>query len=41
MFRAKIHRATVRQADLHYVGSVTVDQDLLNARNNIVGPVPA
>ncbi len=29
MFHAKIHRATVTQADLHYVGSVTVDQELL------------
>src|ERR671928_1012501 len=31
MFSAKIHRATVTQADLHYVGSVTVDADLLDA----------
>ncbi|WP_243027036.1 aspartate 1-decarboxylase [Thermus albus] len=31
MFHAKIHRATVSHADLHYVGSVTVDQDLLDA----------
>ncbi len=31
MFHAKIHRARVTQADLHYVGSVTVDQDLLDA----------
>lgn len=29
MFRAKIHRATVTQADLDYVGSITIDQDLL------------
>ncbi|HVN26156.1 MAG TPA: aspartate 1-decarboxylase [Candidatus Paceibacterota bacterium] len=28
---AKIHRATVTQADLNYVGSVTIDQDLLDA----------
>ncbi|HVO28565.1 MAG TPA: aspartate 1-decarboxylase [Candidatus Paceibacterota bacterium] len=28
---AKIHRATVTQADLNYVGSITVDQDLLDA----------
>jgi aspartate 1-decarboxylase len=27
----KIHRATVTQADLHYVGSVTIDADLLEA----------
>ncbi len=31
MFHAKIHRATVTQADLDYVGSVTVDEDLLDA----------
>ncbi len=31
MFHAKIHRATVTEADLNYVGSVTVDQDLLEA----------
>lgn len=31
MFRAKIHRATVTQADLDYVGSVTIDQELLDA----------
>jgi aspartate 1-decarboxylase len=31
MFHAKIHRATVTEADLHYVGSVTVDQELLEA----------
>lgn len=27
----KIHRATVTQADLHYVGSITIDEDLLEA----------
>ncbi len=31
MLKSKIHRATVTQADLHYVGSVTVDEDLLDA----------
>ena len=31
MMTSKIHRATVTQADLHYVGSVTVDEDLLDA----------
>jgi aspartate 1-decarboxylase len=36
MFRAKIHRATVTQADLDYVGSVTVDQDLLDAADILV-----
>jgi len=28
---AKIHRATVTQADLNYVGSITIDRDLLGA----------
>ncbi|MFC6590814.1 aspartate 1-decarboxylase [Deinococcus lacus] len=36
MFRAKIHRATVTQADLDYVGSVTIDQDLLDAADILV-----
>ncbi len=31
MLKAKIHRATVTQADLHYEGSVTIDRDLLTA----------
>jgi aspartate 1-decarboxylase len=31
MLRAKIHRATVTRADLHYVGSITVDADLMAA----------
>ncbi|WP_300011988.1 aspartate 1-decarboxylase [Pseudonocardia sp.] len=31
MMTSKIHRATVTQADLHYVGSVTVDRDLMDA----------
>ena len=30
-FKAKIHRATITQADLNYEGSLTVDQDLLDA----------
>jgi aspartate 1-decarboxylase len=29
--RAKIHRATVTQAELNYVGSITIDEDLLDA----------
>lgn len=33
MFKSKIHRATVTQADLHYEGSVTIDTDLLDAAN--------
>lgn len=31
VFRAKIHRATVTQADLNYMGSITLDEDLLDA----------
>ncbi len=31
LLRAKIHRATVTQADLDYVGSVSIDEDLLDA----------
>jgi len=37
MMIAKIHRATVTQADLHYVGSITVDADLLAAADLIPG----
>jgi aspartate 1-decarboxylase len=37
MMIGKIHRATVTQADLHYVGSITVDADLLAAANLLPG----
>jgi aspartate 1-decarboxylase len=37
MMKSKIHRATVTQADLHYVGSVTVDEDLLEAADLLPG----
>jgi aspartate 1-decarboxylase len=37
MLYAKIHRATVTQADLHYVGSVTVDRLLLEAAGLLPG----
>jgi aspartate 1-decarboxylase len=37
MMTGKIHRATVTQADLHYVGSVTVDEDLLDAADILPG----
>ncbi|RAQ96665.1 aspartate 1-decarboxylase [Thermogemmatispora tikiterensis] len=33
MCKSKIHRATVTMADLNYVGSITIDQDLLEAAN--------
>jgi aspartate 1-decarboxylase len=31
MCKSKIHRAKITQAELHYEGSLTVDQDLLDA----------
>lgn len=37
MLKSKIHRATVTQADLHYVGSVTIDQDLMEAADLLEG----
>jgi len=37
MLKSKIHRATVTQADLHYVGSVTVDQNLMDAADLLAG----
>ncbi len=37
MLKSKIHRATVTQADLHYVGSVTIDRDLMDAADLLVG----
>jgi len=35
MFHSKIHRARVTQADLDYVGSITIDEDLLEAADII------
>ena len=37
MLKSKIHRATVTHADLHYVGSCTVDEDLLDAADLLPG----
>jgi aspartate 1-decarboxylase len=37
MMKSKIHRATVTQADLQYVGSVTVDRDLMDAADLLEG----
>jgi aspartate 1-decarboxylase len=37
MMKSKIHRATVTQADLHYVGSITIDEDLLEAADLLPG----
>ena len=32
-FKSKIHRAVVTEANLNYVGSITIDEDLLDAAN--------
>ena len=37
MMKSKIHRATVTQADLHYVGSVTMDAALMEAADLLEG----
>ncbi|HET9186616.1 MAG TPA: aspartate 1-decarboxylase [Acidothermaceae bacterium] len=37
MLKSKIHRATVTRADLHYVGSITIDEDLMDAANLLAG----
>ena len=31
VFKSKIHRATVTEANLNYVGSITIDEDLMDA----------
>jgi aspartate 1-decarboxylase len=33
VYKSKIHRATVTQADLNYIGSITIDEDLMEASN--------
>ncbi len=35
ILKSKIHRAVVTQADLHYQGSITIDEDLMDAANMI------
>lgn len=35
VFKSKIHRVKITQAELHYVGSVTIDEDLMDAANII------
>lgn len=32
-FKSKIHRAVITQADLNYMGSITIDEDLMDASN--------
>jgi aspartate 1-decarboxylase len=41
MLKSKIHRATVTHSDLHYVGSVTVDRDLMDAADLLPGELVA
>lgn len=33
MMKSKLHRATVTEANLNYVGSITIDEDLMDAAN--------
>jgi aspartate 1-decarboxylase len=36
-FKSKIHRAVVTEANLNYVGSITIDEDLIDAANLVEG----
>lgn len=37
VLKSKIHRVSVTQADLNYVGSITIDEDLMDGANIIAG----
>jgi len=37
VLKSKIHRATITQTELDYVGSITIDEDLMDAANIIEG----
>lgn len=37
VLKSKIHRATITQTELDYVGSITIDEDLMEAANMIEG----
>lgn len=37
MLKSKIHRVTVTEANLNYIGSITIDKDLLEAANILEG----
>lgn len=37
VLKSKIHRVTVTDADLNYIGSITIDEDLMDAAGMIVG----
>ncbi|OPY56701.1 MAG: Aspartate 1-decarboxylase precursor [Pelotomaculum sp. PtaU1.Bin035] len=36
MFKSKIHRATVTEADLNYMGSITIDEELMEAADILI-----
>lgn len=36
-FKSKIHRASVTEANLNYMGSITIDEELMNAANMFEG----
>ncbi|MDP4129584.1 MAG: aspartate 1-decarboxylase [Bacteroidota bacterium] len=36
ILKSKVHRVTITEANLHYVGSLTLDEDLMDAANMIV-----
>lgn len=36
MFKSKIHRATVTESNLNYMGSITIDEDLMDAADILV-----
>lgn len=37
LFKSKIHRAIITEANLNYVGSITIDEDLMEAANLFEG----
>ena len=37
ILKSKIHRAKITQAELHYVGSIGIDEDLMDAANLVEG----
>ena len=37
VFKSKIHRVKVTEANLNYVGSITIDEDLMDAANIVAG----
>lgn len=37
VLKSKIHRVKITGADLHYIGSITIDEDLMDAANMIEG----